>query len=174
MKAKTSLNLLLFLFLTATVFAPQSLAQDDEGFGSQFAGSWLGSGSFSVDLGCDGVFEIGPIPFTDSHAFGVGGSHVVTNPANPNSNLGTWAKSGARQIHVRDVSFAVDTTPGGNVTTIGIVSLVVDFDKRFETAITTFAAKVYLPSQDPLDPNELPVACSAGEHDSFRKVSATE
>jgi hypothetical protein len=147
---------------------------DDDGIGSKIAGAWIGEGEFSVDLGCDGTFDIGPIPFKDGHTFDVGGSHVVTNPANPNSGLGTWEKIGSRQVSARDLNFGVDATPGGNVTTISIVSMVVDFDKGFNTATTTFGADVYLPTQDPLDPNAVPVACSAGQHTSFRKVSATE
>jgi hypothetical protein len=147
---------------------------DDEDIDEAISGAWLAQGSFDVDLGCDGVFDIGPLPFSDAHTFGVGGDHVATNPSNPNSNLGTWIQTGARQITARDVSFAVDATPGGTVTTIAVISLVVDFDEEFETATTTFAAKVYLPFQDPLDPAEMPVACSLGYHDSFRKVSATE
>jgi hypothetical protein len=144
------------------------------GFGKKVAGTWLGAGTFSVDLGCDGTFDIPGIPFTDTQAFDVGGIHVVTNPGNPNSNLGTWEKTGMRQLSSRGVSFAVDMTPGGTVTSVAIISLVVDFDEDFETGVTTFAAKVYLPFQDPLDPAELPVACSLGSHDSFRKLSATE
>jgi hypothetical protein len=174
MKGSIVSNVVLFVFLVAVILAPQPLAQENDDFGARFAGAWLGSGSFSVDLGCDGSFDIGPIPFTDAHSFGVGGSHVVTNPGNPNSNLGTWQKTGPRQISARDVSFAVDATPGGTVTTIAIISLVIEFDKGFETASTTFGANVYLPFQDPLDPTEVPVACSAGTHDSFRKVSAAE
>lgn len=147
---------------------------DGLGFGKKIAGAWLGAGSFSVDLGCDGSFDIGPIPFTDSQLFGIKGDHVVTNPANPNTNLGTWAKIGNRQISSRDISFAVDVTPGGSVTTVAVVTMIADFDADYQTATTMFGAKVYLPFQDPLDPGEAPVACSQGQHDSFRKVTATE
>jgi hypothetical protein len=144
------------------------------GFGKKIAGAWLGSGSFSIDFGCDGSFDVGPIPFTDAQSFGVYGHHVVTNPASPNTNLGTWTKTGHRQISGRDTSFSVDVTPGGTVTFVSIISFVYDFDEDFATALTTFGAKVYLPTQNPLDPAELPIACSLGSHDSFAKVSATE
>jgi hypothetical protein len=152
---------------------------DDEGgeglgFGKKIAGAWLGSGTFRVDFGCDGEFDTPPIPFTDAQSFGVAGDHVVTNFANPNSSLGTWTKTGHREISGRDTSFSVDATPGGTLTFVSIVSFVYDFDPDFNTAITTFGAKVYLPTQDPLNPLELPVACSLGSHDEFRKVSATE
>ena len=147
---------------------------DPGGYGRKFAGSWLGTGEFSVDLGCDGTFDIGPIPVTDAHTFGLAGVHVTTNPANPNSAHGTWRKTGPRQVSSRDISFAVDTTPNGTVTTVAVVSMVVDFDPTFQTATTSFGADVYLPFQNPLDPAESPVACSQGYHTSFIKVNATE
>jgi hypothetical protein len=158
----------LMLLLTGSA---QAAPNDDnnDGIGSKAAGSWMGSGSFSVDLGCNGFFEIVGIPVTDAHTFGVGGSHVVTNPANPTSGHGTWEKSGSRQITVRDLNFAADGSGG-----TAIISMVVDFDRDFETATTTFAAKVYSPGVDPLDPNSSPGVCTEGQHDSFRKVSATE
>jgi len=60
------------------------------------------------------------------------------------------------------------------VTSVAIITLVVDFDRHFETATTSFEAAVYQPQQDPLDPAELPWLCTVGHHDVFRKVSATE
>ena len=98
----------------------------------------------------------------------------MVNPANPNSNLGTWKRTGNRQVTSRDISYAVDGTPGGNVTSVAIVSLVVDFEEGFDGATTVFGAQVYLPHQDPLDPAEVPVACSLGQHDSFVKLNASE
>jgi hypothetical protein len=142
---------------------------DDDGIGSKVAGSWMGQGSFAVDLGCDGSVEFPFVPVTDAHTFGVGGSHVATNPANPNSGHGTWVKTGSRQITVRDLNFAADGL-GGTAT----ISMVVNFDRRFETATTTFAAKVYDPGVDPLDSNSSPSICTEGQHDPLRKVSATE
>ena len=78
----------------------------------------------------------------------IGGDRMVTNPGNPNTNHGTWTKTGRRQLTGRDVSFAVDATPGGTVTSIAIISIVVDFDELFRSATTTFEANVYLPGED--------------------------
>ena len=157
------------LLLAFLLVVPQSLAQDDDGgFGSNVAGAWLGSGTFSVDLGCDGIIDIPNIPFTDAHNFGVGGSRVTTNPLNPNSNHGTWVKTGPRQVTGRDINFSADAS------NVGLITIVVDFDKRLETATTRFEGKFYSISQDPLDPIEVPWGCSIGEHTSFRKVSAIE
>ena len=155
---------------------PEPVDGDDDdqggGIGEKVAGSWLGSGSFSVDIGCDGSFEIGPFPFTDVHTFGVGGSRTTTNPNNPNTAHGTWVKTGPRQVTGRDVLFinATATDPPF----IAIIPMVVNFDPYFENATTSFGALGYLTTQDPLDPTVGPIFCSAGQHDSFRKVSATE
>ena len=186
MKMRISLGLLSFLLLAVIVLAPQPQAQlmdlnrqtaqsNSTAFSTRVAGSWLGVGSFSVDFGCDGTFELGPIPFTDAQSFGVGGSHMVTNSANPNTNHGTWKKTGPFQISGRDLGFGVDApTPGGALANIAVISFVIDFDRYFETATETFGAKVYLPTQDPLDPLEEPIACSVGQHTSVRKLSAIE
>jgi len=186
MKAKIWLTLL--VFSAAVLVAPQVLAQtanwnleqdstqseDGVGFGSRFAGAWFGVGSFAVDVGCDGTFEVPPpgIPFTDVHSFGVDGHHAATNPANPNSGRGTWEKTGRRQITVTDIVFGVDAA-GHKL--ISVIPMVVDFDRAYETALSTFGARVYdiTLGQDPFDPSEVPAACTSGEH-SFTKVSATE
>ena len=175
-------GLLFSLFLAAIVLAPQAQAQlvdvyrsnvhsNSTAFGTRVAGSWLTEGTFSVDLGCDGTIDVGPIPFNDAQTFGVGGSHLATNPANPNTNHGTWTKTGPFQISGRDISFGLTD---GALTSIAIISFVFDFDRTFENATSNFGAKVYLPTQDPLDPSEQPIACSIGQHTSARKVSALE
>jgi len=159
---------------------PEPVDGDDDdqggGIGEKVAGAWLGSGSFGLDFGCDGSVEVPDFAFfKDVQTFGVGGDRMVTNPGSPNTNHGTWKKTGPRQVTGRDVSFAVDATPGGNVTSIAVISIVVDFDNDFQNATTTFAAKVYSPDQDPLDPDVFPgIICTVGAHDSFRKVNATE
>jgi len=155
------------------------------GFGSLFAGSWLGEGSFGLDFDCDGVADTPPNPpFTDAHTFGAGGSYLATNPANPNGGNGTWVKTGPRQItaknvtfinvlaDVEDVEFTVVTVPTTQLNLIAIISLVVDFDRGFETATTTFGARLFLSDQDPLV--DAPFLCTAGGHESFRKVNATQ
>jgi hypothetical protein len=161
--------------------SPWPIQDDDDddgddnglGFGKNFAGSWLGSGSFDVDLGCDGVFEFFGVPVLDAHTFGIAGGHVATNPNNPNSGHGTWEKTGQREITVRDLNFGVDSTPNGTLINKAIVTMVVQFDEDFETATTLFGAVVYDPAEDPLDPAGSPMVCTQGQHTSFRKVDPT-
>lgn len=186
MKKRISLGLFCFLLLGLILLTSQPRAQladirsstarpDGTAFVTRVAGSWLTAGSFSVDLGCDGTIDVGPIPFNDAQTFGVNGSHLVTNPANPNTSHGTWMMTGPFQISGRDINFGVtEPTPGGALASIAIITFVFDFDRHFENATSNFGAKVYLPTQDPFDPAEQPIACSIGQHTSMRKVTALE
>lgn len=167
-------SLLFPLLLAVLLLAPQTLAQDNQGaderMGAQIAGAWLGEGEFSVDIGCDGTFDLGPFPFTDSQAFGAEGLHTAVNPANPNTGNGTWMRTGRRQVRARDINFGVDATPNGTLTSVAIISVIFDFDPGFRTATSTFAARVFGPTDDPLE--DEPFACSLGQHTLLRKVDA--
>jgi hypothetical protein len=186
MRKRISLGLFCFLLLGLILLTSQPRAQfvdissstarpDSTAFNTRVAGSWLTSGEYSVDLGCDGTIDVGPIYFNDAQTFGVNGSHMATNPANPNTNHGTWVKTGPFQVSGRDIGFGVTgPTPGGELASFAIISFVFDFDRNFENATSNFGAKVYLPTQDPLDPAEQPFVCTIGQHTSMRKVSAFE
>jgi len=146
---------------------------DDQGtIGEKIAGAWLGNPAFGLDFDCNGVADtpLGP-PASDVQSFGAGGLWVSVNPGNPNSGLGTWAKTGNRQITGQDIVFInpSETAPDGLIARIGIV---VDFDPGFKTASSTFGANLYTPDQDPLV--DVPFLCTAGQHTSLRKVNATE
>jgi len=158
------------------------------GFGQRIAGTWLGTGSFDLDFDCDGVADL-PIAVAvlDTHTFDVGGSYITTNPNNPNTVQGTWEQSGLRQLTGRSIGFGsdsncVDTTdpPDGVCDSFGpIVSIfsiktVVDFDADYLTATTSFAATVYSPTEDPLDPDAVVNLCTVGAHTAFRKVSVPD
>jgi hypothetical protein len=153
---------------------------DDDGIGSKIAGAWLGNPAFGLDFNCDGVADT-PLgePATDVQSFGAGGLYVAVNPGNPNSGLGTWEKTGPRQISGQDIVYINTTTADldtGAVSTalnlIARISIVVDFDRGFETATSTFGAHLYYADQDPLA--DTPWLCTAGQHTSLRKVSAME
>jgi hypothetical protein len=144
---------------------------DDQGvIGEKIAGAWLGNPAFGLDFDCDGAADT-PLgdPATDVQSFGAGGLYVAVNPGNPNSGLGTWTKTGNRQISGQDIVFInpSDQAPDGLVARIWIV---VDFDPGFKTATSTFGANLYSPVQDPLV--DAPFLCTAGQHTSLRKVNA--
>ena len=158
------------------------------GFGQRIAGMWLGSGSFDLDFDCDGVADAPiAVPVLDTHMFDVGGSYIVTNPANPNSTQGTWKQTGPRQLTGRSIGFGsnpncVDTTEPpdgicesfGPMVSIFSIKTVVDFDEDYETATTSFAATVHPPTEDPLDPDALVTICTVGAHTSYRKVNVPD
>lgn len=196
MKTRVLLVVLGLLFIGATVSAqfdgPTMLrgvqpAQRSPGigFGQRIAGLWLGSGSFDLDLDCDGVADLLlAIPVLDTHMFDVGGSYIVTNPNNPNSTQGTWKQTGPRQLTGMSIGFGsnpncVDTTqpPDGICDSFGpMISIfsirtVIDFAEDYKTATTSFAATVHPPTEDPLDPDALVNLCTVGAHTAYRKVN---
>ncbi len=158
------------------------------GFGQRIAGTWLGNGSFDLDLDCDGVADIPvAIPVLDVHTFDVGGSYSVVNPNNPNSIQGTWKQTGPRQLTGKSIGFGsdpncVDTTdpPDGICDSFGpllsifTIITIVDFDEDYLNATTHFAATVYPPTEDPLDPDAIVNLCTLGSHTMFRKVAVPE
>ena len=144
------------------------------GFGKKIAGTWAGSGSFALDLDCDGVADEGAEPTyfdLDTQSFTIGGLYLVTTSTNPYTAHGAWEKTGPRQITTNNVTFLHD--PDGVLLFLMRIPGVFDFDADFATATSTFGAIGYLPTQDPLDPAEIPVWCTAGQHDLLRKLDAT-
>jgi hypothetical protein len=152
------------------------------GFGQRIAGTWLGTGSFDLDLDCDGVADVFlGIPALDTHMFGVGGSYVVVNPNNPNSILGTWKQTGPRQLTGESIGFGSNPNctdadddgvceSFGPLASIFSIKTVVDFDSDYRTATTSFAATVHPPTEDPLDPDAIVNLCTVGAHTAYRKV----
>ena len=158
------------------------------GFGQRIAGTWMGNGSFDLDFDCDGVADVFlGLPVLDTHMFDVGGSYTVVNPNNPNSILGTWKQTGPRQVSSRAIGFGsdpncVDTSdpPDGVCNSFGplasifSIKTIVDFDADYLTATTSFAATVFSPTEDPLDPDAMVNLCTIGAHTAFRKVTVPE
>jgi len=162
-----------------TALPPGGDDDNHGGIGDKIAGAWVGNPAFGLDFDCDGVADT-PLgePATDVQSFSAGGLYVAVNPGNPNSGLGTWRKTGPRQVTGQDIVFINTTTADlatGEVTTvlnlIARISIVVDFEHDFEAATSTFAANLYNPDQDPL--MDAPFLCTAGQHTLLRKVPAT-
>ena len=143
------------------------LAHDqDDDFGAKIAGAWLGEGQFALDPDCDGIPDGDPIPFAaDSQSFTASGLYIATNPTNPNLYHGTWKKTGPREITADNIGYF----PIGEGFLLVRIPGVFTFDKKFETATSTFGARLY-PTTDALLADE-PVGCSVGEHFVLRKVT---
>lgn len=178
-----------------SIFRPDPIDDDDSdddganegfGFGKKIAGTWIGMGSFDLDLNCDGVADVLlGIPALDLHTFGVGGSHLVTNPNNPNTIHATWVQTGHRQLTSEGIGFGSDSNctdadddgtceSFGPMVSIFSIKTVVDFDQEYQNASTWFGATVHPPTEDPLDPDAAVNLCTAGSHASFRKVNVPE
>ena len=83
-------------------------------------------------------------------------------------NYGLWEQTGPRQVTLTWMHFTFDETGVHIFTNVGKV--VADFDAGLEVGSGLGAAKVYLASQDPLDPNE-PPALTTNVTASFRRVT---
>jgi hypothetical protein len=159
-----------FVLLAVAIAGSAALANDDDGFGQNIAGAWLGTGSFAPDPDCDGVADGPATPFVaDSQSFTASGLYISTNPANPNLGHGTWKKTGPRQVTTNNIVYINNAE--GELQFIARIPGVFDFEKRFETATSTFGARLYFPTQDPLDPTVTPFFCTVGQHTLLRKVS---
>jgi hypothetical protein len=173
-------------------FEPTPIDEGDDdgdmglGFGKKIAGTWIGMGSFDLDFNCDGVADaLLGIPALDLHTFGAGGSHVVTNPNNPNTIGATWVRTGPMQLTSQGIGFGSDSNCTdadedgvcegfGPMVSIFSIKTVIDFDDDYQTASTTFAATVHPPTEDPLDPAAVVNICTVGSHTSFRKVNSPD
>lgn len=145
------------------------------GFGKKIAGAWLGTGWFAFDWECDGIASTDPIPFAyDSQSFTASGLYIVTNPSDPNLAHGTWKKTGRREITTNNiVYFNSAETEMPELEFVMRIPGVFTFDEGFTTATSTFHGIGYFAAQDPLDPTEVPLWCTIGQHTVLRKVSVT-
>jgi hypothetical protein len=157
---RKSLFVLLSIAVLGAVGSP-AVAQDDDGFGSNVAGTWLGT------LEIPGIFPESPFITT----FNADGT-AQTSSNNPNSSLHhmTWMKSGPREINWRILHFTFGPNPdplGPPEIIVGIsrTSGVQEYDRRFEEYTGEFWVELCPP--DPVsggfeallaDPND-PAAC---------------
>ena len=165
MKLYLSRSLLVLLsgWLLVAGVAPGSAAAQDGLFGIRVAGSFLAeleltgpSGEeFAIQalatLGADG----GAVA-TDTDDFGFGTGTFFHSP-----KQGAWKRTGRRAVSITLLEFAYDEA--GALTTI--YKLVFDgrFDDRnLNTGRGTVTLDAFLPTQNPLDPDQDPVASGAG------------
>jgi hypothetical protein len=146
---------------------------DDEGddeLGDMIAGTWLGRGQFALDLECDGIPDAEPTMFDfDSQSFTASGFYAATNPNNPLLGHGAWKQTGMREVTSNNIVYLTNPETGALDFILRIPG-VFTFNPSYTTATSTFGAIGYLPTQDPLDPDEVPVFCTIGEHYELRKV----
>ena len=131
------------------------------------------AGSFLADVDLEGLPPLmalatltaeGGLVATDTDDFGFGVGFGFHSPKH-----GAWARTGSREITAPMLEFAYD--PVGTLTTIFKLVFVVEFDSDFLVGVGVVTFDAFLPSQDPLDPEEEPVA-SGGGTVTFRRIVA--
>ena len=127
------------------------------------------AGTFLADLdlvGTDGTpFAIqalatltadGGATATDTDDYGFGTGAFFHSPKH-----GAWKRTGQRAISITLLEFAYTST--GTLTTIFKLQFDRDFaDSTFDMGEGTVTFEAFLPEQDPLDPDETPVATGGG------------
>ena len=135
------------------------------------------AGSFLLDLnltGTDGTqFAVqalatlsadGGVVATDTDDFGLGTAAFVHSP-----KQGAWKKIGKRDIRITLLEFAYDHY--GNLTTVFKLQFQAEFeDKKFDSGSGLVSFEAFLPGQDVLDPNTIPVATGGGDF-SFQRIN---
>ncbi len=156
-----------FLLLVATVAitagAVMSPAKDAlgmrGGLGDLIAGTYIE----------DAV--IGPGTLTGLHTLGGDGTHTGTNTqsfgeGNPSEQgpfapfHGVWEQTGPHQITI--TTFVMLFNPDGNLSLWARPNVVLNFDEEFETAEGTLTTCVFGSTQDPSDPEEIPIVTFEG------------
>lgn len=174
MNSKTAMRALLIVstVLVLTGVSPQLTAGERSfDFGQRVAGSYL------VDLeliGTDGnPFAVqalttltadGGAVATDTDDFGLGTGAFFHSPKH-----GAWKWTAERSVSITVLEFAYDNV--GNLITVFKLNFAADFDDRhFETGEGVVSFEAFLPVQDPLDPDTIPVATGSGEF-TFRRIA---
>ena len=163
---------LLFLssWLVIVAVSLQPAAAQGDVFGARVAGSFLvqleltgaGPAPFSIQalatLGADGSAIA-----TDTDDYGFGTGTFFHSPKH-----GVWKKTGRRAISITLLEFAYDTE--GALTTIYRLVFDGQFgDRNLNTGEGVVTFDAFGPDQDPLDPDEVPLASGEGSF-SVRRI----
>lgn len=166
-----TLTITVLFFLVG--ISPQLAANQDRGnghFNRQVAGSYL------IDLnltGTDGLpFSVqalatiaadGGVIATDTDDFGLGTDLFYHSP-----KQGAWKRAGKKDIEITVLEFAYDSF--GNLTTIFRLNFLAGFAERhFDAGEGAVSFEAFVPGQDVLDPQTIPVATGGGSF-TFRRI----
>ncbi len=125
---------------------------------------------------------IGPGTLTGLHTLGADGTHTGTNTqsfgdGNPSEQgpfsefHGVWEQTGSRQITI--TTFIMLFNPDGKLALWARPNVVLNFDEDFEIAEGTLATLVFAPTQDPNDPEEIPIVTFEGTT-TFRRTHVVD
>jgi hypothetical protein len=164
--------LVVSIMFVLTSVSPQLAARESPfSFGHRVAGSFLVdlelTGSAGTPFPVQALATLaadGGAVATDTDDFGFGTGGFYHSP-----KQGAWKRIGKHSISITVLEFAYDTL--GNLTMVFKLNFVADFDdRRFDSGGGAVAFDAFLPGQDPLDPDTIPVASGGGEF-AFRRIS---
>lgn len=147
------------------------LPNPPEGFGKKVAGAYLtdyvidSPPGFAPSPGVISLAADGSAWATDTYSFG-SGNPAVFGLQSPQH--GSWTKTGPLTIKSKTLWFIMDETGFHTTTGVGVVHYQFA-DENFQMATGTFQTGLYLPDQDPLDPDEMPILVIEGSL-TMRKI----
>jgi hypothetical protein len=109
-------------------------------------------------LGADGG-----VVATDTDDFGNGFAFGFHSPKH-----GVWKQTGNREVTIKVLEFAYDQN--GTLTTIFKLTFIAQFDSGYQAGSGNVSFDAFLPSQDALNPNEIPVASGDGDF-TFKRIA---
>ena len=147
MKAKAAVITFSLPLLALMIYLPAAVAQTStgpsNGFGMKVAGTYVDQGEFFggviVFNGTRTLNADGTLTSTNSNCCGAAGTLQSIG-------LGNWQKTGKRQITSTSIIFVQDPTLPEP--TVARVTLVEDFDKKFETSTGTISTEIFFLNQD--------------------------
>src|SRR5262249_27713286 len=133
--------------------AGRALADEEAGLGAKIAGTYLAvMGDRSLVLQ---IHQDGNLSFIFSIQFSTGG----VLGASFSDTLGSWKKSGTREITAGTVDLAFQSGPGLFIGTAA-TTYVIKFDQKFQTGTVTCQGRIFPPGVDPFHPGAFPIANS--------------
>jgi hypothetical protein len=129
--------------------AGRALADEEGGLGDKIAGTYLAvseNGAEILQISRDGNLSfILSIQFSGGGALGESFSNT----------LGSWKKTGTREITATTVDLNFQSGPGF----IGVAATtnIMKFDQKFQTGTMTCQGRIFPPGVDPFQPGAIPI-----------------
>ncbi|HKC93073.1 MAG TPA: hypothetical protein VKB81_03530 [Nitrospira sp.] len=146
--------------------AGRALADEDGGLGDKIAGTYLAvlvDGAQMLQISRDGNLSfIFSIQFSPSGVLGESFSDT----------LGSWKKTGNREITAGTVNLAFQNGSGFFIGTAATI-YVIKFDQKFQTGTVTCQGRIFPPGVDPFHPGAMPIANSeftCGQGFEFHRI----
>ena len=145
--------------------AGRALADEEAGLGDKIAGTYLAvmvDGAQVLQISQDGNLSfIFSIQFSSSGVLGESFSDT----------LGSWKKTGQREITAETVDLAFQS--GSGFFGVAATTYVIKFDQKFQTGTVTCQGRIFPRGVDPFHPGAIPIANSeftCGQGIEFHRI----